>query len=98
MGVGRHVGSGPIRISEVARRLGIHPQTLRLYDRAGLVRPQRSAGNVRRYSGGDVDRLREILALTREQGVNLSGVGLILELRDRLRRIEGQIESGRRHD
>ncbi len=98
MGLADQVGGGPIRISEVARRLGIHPQTLRLYDRAGLVRPQRSAGNVRRYSGSDIDRLREILALTREQGVNLSGVGLILELRDRLRRIEGQIESGRRHD
>ena len=98
MEVGDQLGSGPIRISEVARRFGIHPQTLRLYDRAGLVRPQRSAGNVRRYSGGDVDRLREILALTREQGVNLSGVGLILELRDRVRRLEGRIESGRRHD
>lgn len=81
------------RIGDVARAFGIHPQTLRLYERAGLLRPPRSAGNVRRYADDDLARLKTILQLTRDRGVNLAGVGMILQLLDRIDELERRLAS-----
>jgi MerR family transcriptional regulator/heat shock protein HspR len=67
-------------ISVAADLAGVHPQTLRIYERKELVAPQRSAGNTRLYSQADVDRLREIQRLTQEEGINLAGVTQIIEL------------------
>ncbi|MBW3577335.1 MAG: MerR family transcriptional regulator [Actinobacteria bacterium] len=70
-------------ISVAAELAGMHPQTLRAYERSGLVSPERSSGNVRRYSDADVERLHQIQDLT-SQGLNLIGVKMVLELRGRL--------------
>ena len=78
-------------IGVVARRFGVHPQTLRLYEREGLIRPARSTGNTRLYDLETVERLEIILTLTRELGVNLAGVEVILELKSRLARMEGEV-------
>ena len=78
-------------IGVVARRFGVHPQTLRLYEREGLIRPARSSGNTRLYDLETVERLEIILTLTRELGVNLAGVEVILELKSRLKRMEGEV-------
>src|SRR5512141_1724284 len=78
-------------IGAVARRFGVHPQTLRLYEREGLIRPARSSGNTRLYDLETVERLEIILTLTRELGVNLAGVEVILELKTRLKRMEGEV-------
>ncbi len=67
-------------ISVVAEMLDIHPQTLRQYEREGLVTPSRSNGKIRLYSQGDIDQIKEILYLTREKGINLSAVEFILKL------------------
>ena len=67
-------------ISVAAELAGMHPQTLRLYERRGLVRPARTAGNTRRYSDEDIARLRSIQRLTQELGINLAGVQLIMEM------------------
>ena len=75
----------------MARAFGIHPQTLRLYERAGLLRPPRSTGNVRRYADDDLERLDTILQLTRDRGVNLAGVELILQLLDRIDELERKL-------
>lgn len=69
-------------ISVAAELAGAHPQTLRTYEREGLVAPHRSSGNVRRYSERDIERLIEIQRLTQEEGLNLAGVRMVLELRD----------------
>lgn len=71
-------------ISVVSSMFNIHPQTLRLYEREGLLCPERSAGNTRLYSRRDIEHLSTILNLTREMGVNLAGVTIILELLDKL--------------
>ena len=73
-------------ISVVADRYGIHPQTLRLYEREGLLKPSRTEGNTRLYSQEDLERLETILSLTRDLGVNLAGVEVILNMRDRYER------------
>lgn len=78
-------------IGVVAERFGVHPQTLRLYEREGLIRPARSSGNTRLYDLETVERLEIILTLTRELGVNLAGVEVILELKSRLARMEGEV-------
>lgn len=78
-------------IGVVARRFGVHPQTLRLYEREGLIRPARSSGNTRLYDLETVERLEIVLTLTRELGVNLAGVEVILELKSRLKRMEGEV-------
>lgn len=78
-------------IGTVAERFGVHPQTLRLYEREGLIRPARSAGNTRLYDIETVERLEIILTLTRDLGVNLAGVEVILDLRTRLARMEGEV-------
>lgn len=77
-----------LRISEVAQAYRVHPQTLREYERAGLLSPDRSRGNTRRYRPEDLQRLEEILELTRDRCVNLAGVSIILRLRDRLHTLE----------
>ena len=81
-----------VLIGVVAERFGVHPQTLRLYEREGLIRPPRSSGNTRLYDRDTVERLEIILTLTRDLGVNLAGVEVILDLRARLSRMEGEVE------
>ena len=81
-----------LMISAVAERFEIHPQTLRLYEREGLLRPTRSAGNTRLYDEESIERLETILALTRDMGVNLAGVEVILELQDQLSAMRRRIE------
>ena len=79
-------------ISSVAEQYGIHPQTLRLYEREGLLKPSRSDGNTRLYTDGDLERLEVILHLTRELGVNLAGVEIILNMREKMAEMQAQIE------
>src|ERR1051326_3025848 len=79
-------------ISVAARLVGVHEQTLRYYERAGLVEPARSKGRIRLYSLHDLERVRQIRRLTDEMGVNLAGVEVIMRLTDRIRELEGQIE------
>ena len=80
-------------ISAVAEQFEIHPQTLRLYEREGLLKPSRSEGNTRLYTEEDLDRLEVILKLTRELGVNLAGVEIILNMREKMEEMQRQIES-----
>ena len=77
-------------ISVAAELAGVHPQTLRIYERKGLVRPQRTSGNTRRYSEADVDRLRRIQALT-QGGVNLAGAKRIMALEEELHRVRARV-------
>ena len=79
-------------ISVVAKVLSIHPQTLRQYEREGLVEPSRTEGKMRLYSEKDLDRIKMILRLTRDLGVNLAGVDVILRLKQRLEEYEAVIE------
>jgi MerR family transcriptional regulator/heat shock protein HspR len=79
-------------ISVAADLVGMHPQTLRIYEQKGLVRPQRTAGGTRLYSEADVERLRIIQRLTTELGLNLAGVELVLRLEDELRKAHAQVE------
>jgi len=79
-------------ISAVAERYEVHPQTLRLYEREGLLKPSRSEGNTRLYTDEDLDRLDVILQLTRELGVNLAGVEIILNMREKMAAMQKQIE------
>lgn len=79
-------------ISAVAEKYAIHPQTLRLYEREGLLKPSRSDGNTRLYTEEDLDRLEVILELTRELGVNLAGVEIILNMREKMAAMQAQIE------
>ena len=78
-------------ISVVARMLGMHAQTLRYYERAGMIVPSRTRGNVRLYSEQDVQRLRRIKRLMDDLGVNLAGAEVILRMRDRIEELEHQI-------
>src|SRR5512133_3515211 len=71
-------------ISSVAEQYGVHPQTLRLYEREGLLKPSRSDGNTRLYTDEDLERLEVILHLTRDLGVNLAGVEIILNMREKM--------------
>ena len=79
-------------ISSVAEQYGVHPQTLRLYEREGLLKPSRSDGNTRLYTDEDLERLEVILHLTRDLGVNLAGVEIILNMRAKMEAMQGQIE------
>ena len=79
-------------ISAVAEQYAIHPQTLRLYEREGLLAPSRSDGNTRLYTEEDLQRLEIILKLTRELGVNLAGVEIILNMREKMDAMQKQIE------
>ena len=79
-------------ISSVAESYQIHPQTLRLYERLGLLKPSRSEGNTRLYTEDDLKRLEVILTLTRELGVNLAGVEVILNMREKMEQLQHQVE------
>jgi MerR family transcriptional regulator, heat shock protein HspR len=79
-------------ISVAAELVGMHPQTLRIYEQKGLVRPRRTAGNTRLYSEADIERLQLIQRLTSELGLNLAGVELVLRLEDELRKAHRRIE------
>ncbi len=79
-------------ISVVSEMLGIHPQTLRLYEREGFIKPKRSGGNTRLYSEEDVEKLEMILRLTRELGVNLAGVEVILSMREKMEQMQKEME------
>jgi MerR family transcriptional regulator, heat shock protein HspR len=79
-------------ISAVSEQFGLHPQTLRLYEREGLLKPSRSDGNTRLYTAEDLERLEVILKLTRDLGVNLAGVEIILNMRERMEQMQHQIE------
>ena len=79
-------------ISVAADLVGMHPQTLRIYEQKGLVRPQRTPGGTRLYSEADVERLRIVQRLTTELGLNLAGVELVLRLEDELRKTHAQVE------
>ena len=79
-------------ISAVAEEFDVHPQTLRLYEREGLLKPSRSEGNTRLYTDADLERLELILSLTRDLGVNLAGVEIILNMREKMGEMQRQIE------
>jgi MerR family transcriptional regulator, heat shock protein HspR len=87
------VSDRPIYMISVAAELvGMHPQTLRLYENKGLVRPKRTPGGTRLYSEADVERLRIVQRLTTELGLNLAGVELVLRLEDELRKAHAHVE------
>lgn len=79
-------------ISVVSEILGIHPQTLRLYEREGFITPKRSEGNTRLYSDEDVEKLEMVLRLTRELGVNLAGVEVILSMREKMEQMQREMQ------
>ena len=83
---------GAYMIGVVSTRYSVHPQTLRLYEREGLLTPSRTEGKTRLYSDEDLERLEFILNLTRDLGVNLAGVEVVLTLRDRLSRMQEDME------
>jgi MerR family transcriptional regulator/heat shock protein HspR len=83
-------------ISIAAQILGVHPQTLRLYEREGLVEPQRSGGKIRLYSEQDINRVRFIMRLTNDLGVNLAGAEAILNMRERMLRMHREMDLMRR--
>jgi MerR family transcriptional regulator/heat shock protein HspR len=85
------------QISVVAELLGIHPQTLRHYEREGLVVPSRTSGKIRVYSKKDIDDLKLILRLTRELGVNLAGVDVIMQLKHQVRELQKELTELRRN-
>jgi MerR family transcriptional regulator, heat shock protein HspR len=80
-------------ISVAAELAGVHPQTLRIYERKGLLRPARTPGNTRRYSERDIARLQMIHKLTQEHGLNLAGVRMIVEMEDQIERMRRRVES-----
>jgi MerR family transcriptional regulator/heat shock protein HspR len=81
-----------LMISAVAERFEIHPQTLRLYEREGLIKPVRSAGNTRLYDDATVRRLETILTLTRDLGVNLAGVEVILQMNEQMEKMQVEVD------
>ncbi len=83
---------GAYMISSVAEMYGIHPQTLRLYEREGLLKPSRTEGNTRLYTDEDLQRLEFILSLARDLGVNISGMAIILQMRERMEEMQRQIQ------
>jgi MerR family transcriptional regulator/heat shock protein HspR len=87
----RGKGKGFYMISAVAETYGIHPQTLRLYEREGLLMPSRTEGNTRLYSDEDLQQLETILNLTRDLGVNLAGVEIILNMRKKMERMQDEV-------
>ena len=83
---------GAYMISAVAEMYEIHPQTLRLYEREGLLRPSRSDGNTRLYTDEDLERLEFILSLAREMGVNMAGIAIVLQMRERMEEMNRQMQ------
>ncbi len=88
---GKRTGPAYYMISAVARRYNIHAQTLRLYEREGLLKPSRTEGNTRLYSDADLAQLETVLALTRDLGVNLAGVEIILNMRTKMDRMQSEV-------
>ena len=84
-------GKAYYMISSVAKKYEIHPQTLRLYEREGLLKPSRTEGNTRLYSEEDLERLETILSLTRDLGVNLAGVEIILNMRSKIEQMQHEV-------
>jgi MerR family transcriptional regulator, heat shock protein HspR len=84
---------GAYMISSVAEMYEIHPQTLRLYEREGLLKPSRTEGNTRLYTDEDLERLEFILNLARDLGVNIAGIGIILQMRERMEEMNRQMQS-----
>jgi MerR family transcriptional regulator/heat shock protein HspR len=84
-------GKGYYMISAVASKYNVHPQTLRLYEREGLLAPSRTDGNTRLYSEDDLHRLETILTLTRDLGVNLAGVEIILNMRQKMESMQSEV-------
>jgi MerR family transcriptional regulator/heat shock protein HspR len=84
---------GAYMISAVAEMYGIHPQTLRLYEREGLLKPSRTEGNTRLYTDEDLERLEFILNLARDLGVNIAGIAIILQMRERMEEMNRQMTS-----
>ena len=89
--MGKRKKQGAYMISAVAEMYGIHPQTLRLYEREGLLKPSRTEGNTRLYTHEDLERLEIILSLARDLGVNISGIAIILQLRERMEEMQRQM-------
>ncbi len=87
----RKAGRSGDRIGAVSEKYGIHPQTLRMYEREGLLRPTRSEGKTRRYDPETIERLEIILSLTRHLGVNLAGVEVILHMKERMEKMQGEV-------
>ena len=87
---------GAYTISVVANQFGVHPQTLRLYEREGLLKPSRTEGNTRLYTEADMQQLEVILSLTRDLGVNLAGVEIILNMRRKMEEMQRQMAGVRR--
>jgi MerR family transcriptional regulator, heat shock protein HspR len=85
-------GAGVFRIGAISERYGIHPQTLRMYEREGLLRPARTEGNTRLYDADTIERLEIILTLTRHLGVNLAGVEVILHMKQRMEKMHGEVQ------
>ena len=83
---------GRYMISVAAELVGMHPQTLRIYEQKGLVRPKRTSGNTRLYSEADLERLRLIQRLTTDYGLNLAGVEMVLRLEDQMQRLQRSME------
>ena len=90
---GRKRAKAGYMISAVAEMYNIHPQTLRLYEREGLLLPSRSDGNTRLYTEEDLERLQVILSLTRDLGVNLAGIEIILNMRARMKEMEREVQA-----
>ena len=88
---GKKQQPGFYSISVVAKTYGIHPQTLRMYEREGLITPSRTDGNTRLYSQKDVERLESILSLTRDLGVNLAGVEIIMKMREQMAKMQEDV-------
>ena len=86
-------GQGVFRIGAISERFGIHPQTLRLYEREGLLRPARTGGNTRVSDADTIERLEIILTLTRDLGVNLAGVEVILHMKERMEKMQGEVQA-----
>ncbi|HVC90514.1 MAG TPA: helix-turn-helix transcriptional regulator [Acidobacteriaceae bacterium] len=84
---------GAYMISSVAEMYGIHPQTLRLYEREGLLKPSRTEGNTRLYTEEDLERLEFILNLARDLGVNIAGIAIVLQMRERMEEMNRQMQS-----
>jgi MerR family transcriptional regulator/heat shock protein HspR len=84
---------GAYMISAVAEMYEIHPQTLRLYEREGLLKPSRTEGNTRLYTDEDLERLEFILNLARDLGVNIAGIGIILQMRERMEEMNRQMQN-----
>ena len=91
--VTKRKSKGAYMISSVAEMYGIHPQTLRLYEREGLLKPSRTEGNTRLYTEEDLERLEFILNLARDLGVNIAGIAIVLQMRERMEEMNRQMQS-----